>query len=275
MRNFRRRRLTNLVKAPFCIGVIPMKNKKMIYMIVAFFSVIVLWSVATYGGFIDSLFLPTPTAVIKAGIDSAKSGTLFPNIWISVYRVLGGFIAAAVLAVPLGIIMGMNEHICYFFEPIISLIRYMPASAFVPLFILWLGIGEVEKMAVIFYGTFFYLTLMVVDVIKNIPKNLIEASRTLGASSVQMFFLVIFKAAAPGIVDSLRTCFGMAWTYLCIAELVSATSGIGYMITIGAKFLHSDQMILGIVVIGLLGVLSDSLFGLLYNKRFWYLKKGK
>lgn len=245
------------------------------YTILSFSGIILIWSILTYGGLIDSLFLPTPTAVIMAGISSLFNNTLLPNVWISTLRVIGGFLASALLAVPLGIAMGMNQRLCFICEPIISLIRYMPASAFVPLFILWLGIGEIEKMAVIFYGTFFYLVLMIVDVIKNVPRSLLEASRTLGASSFQIFTLVIFKAALPGIVDALRTTFGMAWTYLCIAELVSTTSGIGYMITVGAKFLHSDQMLLGIAVIGLLGVLSDTLFALYYKKRFWYLKKGK
>lgn len=252
-----------------------MKNKKILYEIISFAGIIVLWSIVTYGGFIDDLFLPTPTAVIMTGVRTFQDGTLMPNIGISILRVIGGFVAAAVLAVPLGMAMGISSKICHLCEPVISLIRYMPASAFVPLFILWLGIGEVEKMAVIFYGTFFYLTLMVVDVIKNIPRSLLEASLTLGAKPFQMFTHVIFRAAAPGIVDSLRTTFGMAWTYLVIAELVSATSGIGYMITTGAKFLHSDEMLLGILVIGLLGVISDGLFSLFYKRCFWYLKKGK
>lgn len=252
-----------------------MKNKKLSLAIVSFVIIVALWSLVTYGGLIDPLFLPSPTAVLSAGVQLWKEGTLGPNIAISALRVIGGFLAAAVIAVPLGMLMGINTTVCDLLEPVISLIRYMPASAFVPLFILWLGIGEIEKMAVIFYGTFFYLTLMVVDVIKNIPKNLLEAAKTLGATNMQMFRLVIFKSAAPGIVDSLRTTFGMAWTYLIIAELVSATSGIGYMITTGSKFLHSDEMILGIAVIGLLGVFSDAVFSFYYKRSFWYLKKGK
>ena len=106
------------------------------------------------------------------------------------------------------------------FEPIIGFIRYMPASAFIPLLILWIGLGETEKMGVIFLGTFFQLTLMIMDVTKNVQNDLVDVSYTLGAKNAQIFTKVILPASLPGIVDTLRITFGWAWTYLVVAEIV-------------------------------------------------------
>lgn len=241
--------------------------------IFTFITALAIWSILTYGGLVNPLFLPTPSAVVTTGIDLFANGHLLSDIGISFSRVLVGFLVAAAIGVPLGILMGSLKIMQGAFEPIIGFIRYMPASAFIPLLILWIGLGETQKMSVIFLGTFFQLTLMIMDVTKNVHNDLIDVSYTLGASKIQVFTSVILPASLPGIVDTLRITFGWAWTYLVVAEIVGASSGIGYMIMQASRFLQPDKIIVGILIIGLLGLLTDMLFKIIYRRSFSWMRK--
>jgi NitT/TauT family transport system permease protein len=241
--------------------------------ITAFLLLLAIWSVLSYGGFVNPLFLPSPDRVIRTAIAMFQSGDIWGDIGISFSRVALGFLLAALIGVPLGILMGTLRIMEGAFEPIIGFIRYMPASAFIPLFILWIGLGESEKMAVIFFGTFFQLTLMVMDVTKNVQNELIEVSYTLGANKLQLFRKVILPASLPGIVDTLRITFGWAWTYLVVAELVGASDGLGFMIMQASRFLKPDKIIVGIIIIGLLGLLTDLIFKAIYRASFSWMRK--
>ncbi|MBM7619718.1 NitT/TauT family transport system permease protein [Bacillus tianshenii] len=240
---------------------------------VTFLLFLAFWSVLSYGGIVNPLFLPTPTAVLFTGIDLFVNGDLLSDIGISFSRVLVGFLVAAAIGIPLGILMGSLKIMEGAFEPIIGFIRYMPASAFIPLLILWIGLGEAEKMSVIFLGTFFQLTLMIMDVTKNVQNELIDVSYTLGANKVQVFTKVILPASLPGIVDTLRITFGWAWTYLVVAEIVGASSGLGYMIMHASRFLQPDKIIVGILIIGLLGLMTDLIFKAIYRASFSWMRK--
>lgn len=240
---------------------------------VTFIVFLAVWCVLSYGGIVNPLFLPTPSAVLTSGVDLFVNGDLLSDIGISFSRVLVGFLVAAVIGIPLGILMGSLKIIEGAFEPIIGFIRYMPASAFIPLLILWIGLGEPEKMSVIFLGTFFQLTLMIMDVTKNVQNDLIEVSYTLGAKRGQLFTKVILPAALPGIVDTLRITFGWAWTYLVVAEIVGASSGLGYMIMQASRFLQPDKIIVGILIIGILGLLTDMVFKAIYRASFSWMRK--
>ena len=241
---------------------------------ITFILFLAVWSILSYGGIVNPLFLPTPTAVLATGVDLIVHGDLLSDIGISFTRVLIGFLVAALIGIPLGILMGSLKIMEGAFEPIIGFIRYMPASAFIPLLILWIGLGESEKMSVIFLGTFFQLTLMVMDVTKNVQNELIEVSYTLGAKKNQVFTRVILPASLPGIVDTLRITFGWAWTYLVVAEIVGASSGLGYMIMQASRFLQPDKIIVGIITIGLLGLLTDMVFKAIYRASFSWMRKG-
>ncbi len=232
----------------------------------AFFFVV--WSILTYGGFVDPLFLPSPGRVFQAGVDLFRELGFTADILNSVYRVMMGFIMAAVLGVPIGLIMGTFKVAEAFTEPVVGFIRYMPASAFIPLFILWLGIGDVEKIAIIFVGSFFQLVLMVAVVAKNVHKDMLETAYTLGAKRFQVIRKVLLPASLPGIVDTLRIIVGWAWTYIIVAELVASASGIGYMIISSQRMLRTGNIIFGILTIGMLGLITDFFFKWLYNKLF-------
>jgi NitT/TauT family transport system permease protein len=232
----------------------------------AFF--LIIWSILTYGRFVDPLFLPSPGRVFQAGVDLFFELGFTNDILNSVYRVMMGFIIAAIIGVPIGLIMGTFKVAEAVTEPVVGFIRYMPASAFIPLFILWLGIGDVEKIAIIFVGSFFQLVLMVAVVAKNVHKDMLETAYTLGAKRFQVIRRVLLPASLPGIVDTLRIIVGWAWTYIIVAELVASASGIGYMIISSQRMLRTGNIIFGILTIGILGLITDFFVKWLYNKLF-------
>jgi NitT/TauT family transport system permease protein len=244
---------------------------KSLYLVLALSSFaffLIVWSILTYGGLVDPLFLPSPGRVLQAGVDLFVELGFTTDILNSVYRVMLGFIVAALIGVPLGLFMGTFKVAEAFTEPVVGFIRYMPASAFIPLFILWLGIGDIEKIAIIFVGSFFQLVLMVAVVAKNVHKDMLETAYTLGAKRFQVIWKVLLPASLPGIVDTLRIIVGWAWTYIIVAELVASASGIGYMIISAQRMLRTGNIIFGILTIGVLGLITDYFFKWLYSRLF-------
>jgi NitT/TauT family transport system permease protein len=225
---------------------------------IAFFVLFVaVWSAATFSGWVNPLFLADPLKMLRSGWTLLTEMGFAYDIGMTVWRVLGGFAIAAALAVPLGVMMGAYKPIEAFFEPFVSFARYLPASAFIPLLILWAGIGEAQKLAVIFIGAFFSLVLMISVTVGNTRRDLVEAAYTLGVSDRGLIRRVLIPGAAPEIAEQLRMVLGWAWTYVIVAELIGASSGIGHMITDSQALLATDQIIFGIIVIGVIGLVSD------------------
>jgi len=236
---------------------------------VAFFAA---WGVATLGGFVNPTFLADPLTMLRAGWRLLTVHAFYEDIGVTIWRVFGGFFLAAAIGVPLGIAMGAYKPVEAFFEPFISFARYLPASGFIPLLILWAGIGELEKLLVIFIGSFFQLVLMTAVTVGATRRDLVEAAYTLGAGPGGVVRRVLLPASAPGIAESLRLVLGWAWTYVIVAELIGAASGIGHMITDSQALLDTGQIIFGIVVIGVIGLISDYLFKTLNGRLFpWSL----
>jgi NitT/TauT family transport system permease protein len=240
---------------------------------VAFFVVFVAaWAIATLGGFVNRTFLADPLTMLGAGWQLLVVHEFYRDIGVTIWRVFGGFVLAAALGVPLGIAMGAYKAIEAFFEPFVSFARYLPASAFIPLLILWAGIGETQKLLVIFIGAFFQLVLMVAVIVGGARRDLVEAAYTLGARSGGIVRRVLLPSSAPDIAETLRLVLGWAWTYVIVAELIGASSGIGHMITDSQALLDTGQIIFGIVVIGLIGLVSDYGFKQLNRQLFpWSL----
>jgi NitT/TauT family transport system permease protein len=224
---------------------------------ILFFAV---WAAATLGGFVPKTFLADPIAMVKSGWILLTEQGFAKDIGFTIWRVLGGFMLAALLAVPLGVAMGAYKPVEAFFEPFVSFARYLPASAFIPLLILWAGIGEAQKLALIFIGSFFQLVLMVALQVGGTRRDLVEAAYTLGASDFGIVKRVLIPAAAPQIAETLRLVLGWAWTYVIVAELIGASNGIGHMITDSQALLATDQIIFGIITIGVIGLVSDLAF---------------
>ncbi len=243
---------------------------------VSFFVLVLLvWVVLTGFGLVPPIFLPGPGAVWQELLRQVREGILWQDAAASLYRISLGWIISTLFAVPIGILMGNFKLFEGLFEPFIDLVRYMPAVAFVPLTILWTGVGDSQKILILFIGTFFQEVLMIMDNVKGVPRELIEVSATFGLSKREILTDVILRYALPGIWDTFRITLGWAWTYLVVAELVAANVGLGYRIMKAQRFLQTESIILGIIVIGLMGLATDMLFKLAYKRMFrWTDRKG-
>ena len=236
---------------------------------VGFFVLFVLaWAGFTLGGFVSPTFLASPVTMIKEGWLLFTEYNFIHDIGMTVWRVVGGFVMAAVIAVPLGIAMGAYKPVEAFLEPFVSFCRYLPASAFIPLLILWAGLGETQKLLVIFIGSVFQVILMVAVIVGGARRDLVEAAYTLGANSCGIVKRVLIPGAAPGIAETLRLVLGWAWTYVIVAELIGSSSGIGHMITDSQALLNTGQIIFGIIVIGIIGLISDFAFKAVNRRLF-------
>ncbi len=217
---------------------------------------------AQYSG-IDSIFLPAPSDVGNALVRLWQKGFLTKDIAASFTRVTIGFILSTIVAIPLGIMMGSFASIRSLFEPIIGIVRYMPAPAFIPLLIIYLGIDEAPKIALIFIGTVFFNILMIMDAVKFIPKDLIETTYTLGGSRWQILVQVITPYIVPSIIDTFRINIATSWNLVVVAELLAASEGLGKRILLAQKFLKTDEIFACLIVLGLIGFALDLSFRLL------------
>ena len=224
-----------------------------------------IWSLLSYQGLVNSQFLPTPTAVLQAGIEMFKSEDLMIDIAASFGRVLAGFIVAAIVGIPVGIAMGTFYSMESLFGSIVGVVRYMPIAAFMPLIILWAGLGELSKILIIFLGIVFYNAIMIADAVKFIPNEMLNAAYTLGANRFHLVFRVILPAVIPSIIDTLRVNVAGAWNFLVISELIAAQNGLGFKIVYSQRFLNTDKVLFCIVVIGIIGLLLDYSFKLFYK----------
>jgi len=224
-------------------------------------------------GALSALFVPTPYQVVTTWWDMMVNLGFYNDVAWSTFRIVAGFLIAAAMAVPLGLLMGSFEAVRSFFNPPINAIRYMPASAFIPLLILLQGLGEDEKITIIWIGVFFQLVLMVMDIAHRVPDEMLNVAYTLGASRWKVFYKVFLPATFPEVVDALRITIGWAWTYLIVAELLAADRGIGTFILISERFLRTDRIIAAIITIGVLGLITDTIFGLIHRWAFPYVEK--
>ncbi len=243
--------------------------------LIGLFTPLVLWGLLSALGGIDPVFLPGPQAVVLKTWTWATETGLLEDVGISTYRVVAGFLLSAVIALPLGLLIGTFRSVQALLEPLTDFVRYMPAVAFIPLVMLWVGIDEASKIAIIFIGTFFQMVLMVAEDVRRVPAAQIEAAQTMGANRLELIEKVILQSAKPALMDTLRITMGWAWTYLVVAELVAANSGLGYAILRAQRFLQTDTIFAGIIVIGLIGLLTDQLFRWAHRRAFpWLYLKG-
>jgi NitT/TauT family transport system permease protein len=221
---------------------------------------LLLWWLVTAFGTIDPKFLPSPGKVLEAFGRLWSTRELLKDTVASLWRVGVGFLLAASFSIPIGVLMGSFASIRALLEPLFGLIRYMPAPAFIPLLILYLGIGEEPKITLIFLGVFFFNSLMVMDTVKFVSKDLIEATYMLGGNRQQALFQVIFPHVLPGIIDACRINLAAAWQLVIVSELIAATEGLGRRISVAGRFLRTDEIFVGLIVIGAIGLAFDLLF---------------
>ena len=236
----------------------------------AFAVVIGAWLLVTESEFVQPQFLPSPLAVTVAWWGLFQNDYL-SDIGISIGRVWIAFGASAAVAIPLGMLMSSYRAVGAFSEPLIDFVRYLPVPALVPLTLIWLGIGEGSKIALLWIGTFFQLVLLIADDARRVPKEFIETGRTLGAGDWALMKDVLLRAMLPSMVDSLRITLGWCWTYLLIAEIVASNSGIGYELWTARRYGKTPEVFAGILTIGIIGLASDQAIRALHRRLFRYL----
>ncbi|WP_225972311.1 ABC transporter permease [Hydrogenovibrio thermophilus] len=246
---------------------------KVLLGIIGVLSFVVFWHVsAHWNGEISPIF-PGPKEVVTALYELFFEREFIHDIGSSVQRIALSFLLAVAVAVPLGVLIGSFATVSALLNPLVSAFRYLPAPAFIPLLLMWFGTGDEQKIALLFLGVIWFLVTLISDVVSNVHKDYIETSKTLGANRRLILWTVVVPASLPGIVDVCRQMLAVSWTYLVIAEIVAATDGIGAMMMRARRFVHVDDIMAGIIVIGLLGLLFDLLFRGIYWAAFPYLRK--
>ena len=216
-----------------------------------------LWTIVSSLQLVPPTFLPTPLAVLSAGLTMFAENSLAEDVLASCGRVLAGFMLAAVIGVPVGLAIGTFYSMDSLFSPIVGTVRYMPITGFVPLIIIWVGLGEPSKILIITLGVVLYNIIMVADAVKFIPNEMINVAYTMGASRWDVLSKVIVPATFPSVLDTLRVNISGAWNFVVIAELLAAQSGLGFKILQSQRFLQTDKVLFCIVLIGAIGLVID------------------
>lgn len=230
--------------------------------------ILLLWFVSTAFGWVNPLFLPSPLAVWSAFVDillnGYKGNSLAYHIFQSMYRLVTALLLAIVTAIPLGLLAGFSRRTRAILDPIIEFYRPLPPLAYYTLLVIWLGIENTSKVALLFLAAFAPLFLAVVSGVQRISVDRVNGARSLGASGWQLFLYVIFPSTLPEIFTGLRTEIGVSYSTLVAAEMVAAVSGIGWMVLDASKFLRSDVVFVGIIIMGIIAILIDT--GIRWNE---------
>jgi taurine transport system permease protein len=219
---------------------------------------------------VSPLFLPSPAAVWQRFLEVGNQGfggaSLWQHTWISIYRVFSAFFLSCMTAIPVGLAMGMSRIFRGIFDPPIEFYRPIPPLAYLPLVIIWFGIGEVSKIILIYLACFAPMALSTRSGVRSVSIEQIHAAYSLGATRAQVVRHVVLKASLPEILTGMRIGIGFGWTTLVAAEMVAAAAGLGYMILNASEFLVTDVVVMGIVLIGVIALLSDLLMRYLEKK---------
>ena len=220
------------------------------------------WTYTAQNGLTSSRLMPSPFDLVRALLTLLRDGyvgvSLFAHIAASLARTLAGFTLAIICGVPLGLLAGRLKWLDALLFPWFAFFRPIPAIAFVPLVILWFGIGELAKVSVIFFTSFLYITVNTIVAVKGIPQQLLRAGDSLGANNRKLFMYVIFPAALPQIMTGIRIGSAISWTVVVASELVAAQTGLGYMIMDAATFFRVTDVYIGLITIGIIGFLLES-----------------
>ena len=233
---------------------------------VIFLVILVLWHYACELKIWSSYILPLPEKVLKTFYKSIVDKSLLINIYASMKRVLIGFLISSALAVPLGILFGMCRNAYEYFKPMFNFLRNTPPLALIPMLILWFGIGEKSKIIIIILASFFPIFTSTLKGIRNCDSKLIEVGRAFQLSNMQIVWRIIIPNALLDIAVGLKLALGYSFRAIIGAELVAASSGLGYMISDGKEMSRTDVVIVGIIAIGILGILCDHIFAKIIMK---------
>jgi len=225
--------------------------------------VLALWYFSTERGWVSPVFLPKPGRVLGEGAASLASGQLLIDIWMSTQRVLLGFMLAGAVAIPLGIVMAVWAPAKAAVDPFVSLLRPLPSITWIPLTMLWLGIGEAQKIAIVFMGSWIYILLYTIESTKRVDPLLIRAARNLGARDLHVMLHVILPGALPGIIAGLKVTLAISWSCVLTAEMIAAQNGLGAVIWQGKDWGNLALVLVGMLCISIVVLLADKAAGVL------------
>jgi NitT/TauT family transport system permease protein len=231
---------------------------KRLIAIASFACVTIAWQVASIVTPHAAVFLPPPLEVLEALRRLFVEQSFLTDIGASIWRVTAGFLLAIAVGYPIGLAIGVSRWWAAWLEPLNEFARYLPVAALIPLMIVWFGIDDLEKIVIIFIGTVFQFIPMVSASVRRVPLNLIELGSLMGFRGATRVVRVIVPATAPEIYDHARICLGWAWSYVIVAELVAANTGVGHVIIQAQRFIQTADVMAGIVTIGLIGLLFDA-----------------
>ena len=245
-------------------------NKRKILPFILPVAIIIVWYIITDGlHLVKPFILPSPVGVLNSAINILQSGKLFKNTVDTLFKVFSGLILASVVAIPLGIIMGWYQTLEDLASFIISVLRPIPPVAWIPFSILWFGIGTLPAVFIIFMGCVFPILVYTMDGVKRTDKVLIESAQTLGANDWNVLKRVILPSAVPYVVSGLKVGVGIALMCTISAEMIGSSSGLGYMILTATNLFDPGTTVVGMLVIGLIGLVLDYVFGLAQKRIFW------
>jgi len=219
--------------------------------------VLALWWAATNFGWIAPIFLPSPGDVLHAGRLTLMRGELVTDILVSARRVFLGFALAGLVAVPLGVVMGVWRPAKAIMDPFVSLLRPLPSITWIPLSILWLGIGELQKVAIVFMGSWIYILLYTYESTRRVDPLLLRAARNLGASDIAVMREVILPGALPGIISGLKVTMAISWSCVLTAEMIAAQNGLGALIWQAKDWGNLPLVLVGMLCISLTVLVAD------------------
>jgi NitT/TauT family transport system permease protein len=248
-----------------------MPGQKAIIGTVSTLTVLLTWEFVSRVGLVPDRFLPAPSTVLAALWTMIFERDLLYHAGVSTLRVWVAFLIAAAMAVPIGILMGSFRWVGAALEPLVDFIRYLPVPALVPLSIIWFGVGEGTKIFLLWLGTFFQLVLLVADDVRRVPHEFQETAMTVGAPGWRRLTDVSLPSMLPTLVDNMRITLGWCWTYLIIAEIVAANSGLGFVIWQARRFFQTPEVMAGVVTIGIIGLATDQIIRALHRRWFGYL----
>ncbi len=225
-----------------------------------FAGLLALWTLVTGAGWVSPVFLPPPLPTARAFAELFSWSFAAQHLGPSCARVGTAFLISVALAFPLGLLSGQSALVARLTHPLLGFLRYLPVAALVPLCILWFGIDDAQKIAVITVGVALQLTLLFAGSSAGVSPELLEAGRAFGLGRAALLWRVVLPAAAPALWDDLRVSAGWAWSYLVLSELVAGSDGIGYFVVQSQRYLQTERVFAGIFFIGLLGVATDGAF---------------
>ncbi|WP_228409666.1 ABC transporter permease [Radiobacillus deserti] len=227
---------------------------------------VIAWEILSRLQVFPSYQLPAPTVILQTILGFAEDGSLWGHVGITTYRVFAGFVLGTLAAVLLGSLVGFYQKAEKIFDPLIQAFRSIPSLAWVPLFILWMGIGETSKVAMIAVGVFFPVYLNIVSGILGVDRKLIEVGKMYGLNTFQLVRRIILPASLPSFLVGLRSGLGLGWMFVVAAELMGASQGLGYLLVLGQNTLSPETIIASIILFAIIGKLSDWVLKVVENK---------